>query len=169
MSTTLVYDGWSVPRLRFLLPLFLNTPLGLHYRFVENFPYGIKDDRLRQRVVANMRAGNSSEAGNLGMTGASLRQILMLIDLVKKEMPEIDTPSLILHAAHDDVCSRRNADYIESHLGGPVKKVLLEDSYHMITVDKQRGDVIRELAQFFASQIDAEALASPRAGVTRQG
>ena len=77
LSTTLRYDGWAIPRLSFLLPLFLHTPLGLHYRFVENYPYGIKDDRLRQRVVSNMTAGNSAEAGNLGMTGNSLRQLLV--------------------------------------------------------------------------------------------
>ena len=76
LSTTLHYDGWSIPKFRFLMPLVPAHAAGLHYRFVENFPYGIKDDRLRQRVVANMQSGNSAEAGNLGMTGASLRRAL---------------------------------------------------------------------------------------------
>ncbi len=149
MSTTLKYDGWAIPRLSFLLPLFLHTPLGLHYRFVENYPYGIKDDRLRQRVVANMQSGNSVEAGNLGMTGNSLRQLLSLVDLVKREMPRIETPGIILHASNDDVASRKNADYLEAHLGGPKKKVLLDESYHMITVDKQRNEVVREIVEYF--------------------
>jgi carboxylesterase len=149
LSTTLTYDGWSIPKFRFLMPLFLHTPLGLHYRFVENFPYGIKDDRLRQRVVANMQAGNSVEAGNLGMTGASLRQLWSLVDVVKAEMPSITTPAIILHAAEDDVASRKNADYCEKHLGGPKKKVLFHESYHIITVDRERNKVVQELVEFF--------------------
>jgi carboxylesterase len=160
LSATLKYDGWSIPKLSFLLPLFLNTPLGLHYRFVENYPYGIKDERLRQRVVANMLAGNSAEAGNLGMTGSSLRQLLTFVEVVKAEMPRIETPTLIVHATHDDVASRRNADYIEAHLGGPKKKVMLDDSYHMITVDKQRGEVVAELVRYFTDLVGPEALAS---------
>lgn len=163
MSTTLRYDGWAIPRLSFLLPLFLNTPLGLRYRFVENYPYGIKDDRLRQRVVANMTSGNSAEAGNLGMTGHSLRQLLSLVDLVKREMPGIQTPAMIVHARNDDVCSIRNARYIESHLGGPRELLLLDDSYHMVTVDKQRKEVGRALASFFSARIDPQALIAERA------
>ncbi|MDR3435131.1 alpha/beta fold hydrolase [Telmatospirillum sp.] len=158
LSTTLRYDGWAIPRLSFLLPFFLNTPLGLHYRFVENFPYGIKDDRLRQRVVANMVSGNSAEAGNLGMTGHSLRQLLILVDKVKKEMPTIKTSAFIAHASNDDVASKWNAEYVARHIGGPTELLLLDDSYHMITVDKQRNTVNRSLAAFFATRVDVSAL-----------
>lgn len=166
LSTTLKYDGWSIPRLSFLLPLFLHTPLGLHYRFVENFPYGIKDDRLRQRVVANMTAGNSAEAGNLGMTGHSLRQLLALVEVVKQEMPRIETPAAIVHADNDDVASKSNALYVESHIGGPKKLHLLDDSYHMITVDRQRGEVVRALVDYFKGLIAPEAISVPSAAAS---
>lgn len=159
LSATLQYDGWAIPRLSFLLPLFLHTPLGLRYRFVENFPYGIKDDRLRQRVVANMTSGNSAEAGNLGMTGHSLRQLLCLVEVIKRELPSVKTPTMIIHAKHDDVSSTRNPEYIKRHLGGPTELLLLEDSYHMITVDKQRHEVTKALAAYFSARIGAESLA----------
>jgi carboxylesterase len=149
-STTLEYDGWSIPRLAFLLPLFLHTPLGARYRFVENFPYGIKDTRLRNRVVASMMSGDSAEAGTLGMTGSSLREMLALVAEVKRLMPAIRTPALVLHASDDDVTSAANADYVERRLGGPVHKVLLPDCYHMITVDRQRHEVARQTIGFFA-------------------
>lgn len=166
LSATLRYDGWAIPRLSFLLPFFLHTPLGLRYRFVENFPYGIKDDRLRQRVVANMTAGNSAESGNLGMTGQSLRQWLSLVKLVKREMPDVKTPTLIIHAKDDDVSSTRNPNYIKSHLGGPTELLLLDDCYHMITVDKQRHEVTRALAAFFSAKVGAEMLLTPSAAAT---
>ena len=157
-STTLWYDGWSVPRFRFLLPLFLHTPLGTHYRFVETFPYGIKDERLRRRVVAGMMAGDSAAAGNLGLTGQSLRQLRALVRVVRAEIPAITTPTLILHARDDDLTSARNADYVARRLAGPVLKVLLDDCYHMITVDRQRQVVADETARFFARQACRGAL-----------
>jgi carboxylesterase len=150
-SLTIWHDGWSIPKLVFLLPLFLYTPLGLRYRFVESFPYGIKNERLRKRVVASMTSGDSVAAGNLGMTGGSLRQLYKLIDVLKPELPRIKTPTLIMHSTEDDITSLRNPRYVERRLGGPVKTVLLDNCYHMITVDQQYKDVARETAEFFGA------------------
>lgn len=156
-STTLWYDGWTIPKLHFLLPLFLYTPLGLKYRFVETWPYGIKDERLRARVVASMEAGDSAAAGTLGMAGRSLRELRRLVAVLKDELAKVTAPTLILHATHDDVTSTRNADYVERHVGGPVRKVLLDDCYHMITVDRQRHEVARESVEFFRAQCGAQS------------
>jgi carboxylesterase len=148
-STTLIYDGWAVPKLAFLLPLFLRTPIAARYRFIENYPYGIKNDRLRQVIHAAMVSGQSDAAGNLGMLGRSLRELRQLIGVVKREMPTIETPALVLQARDDDVTSPRNAEYLVRHLGGQVRVEYLEDCYHMITIDQQRDDVIRLSADFF--------------------
>ncbi|MEO5341488.1 MAG: alpha/beta fold hydrolase [Magnetococcus sp. MYC-9] len=163
-STTLWYDGWAIPRLRFLLPLVLATPLGQRYRFIENFPYGIKDERLRQWVVDSMHAGNSAAAGNLGTTGCSMRELQRLIRQVKREMPRIILPTLVIHAQEDDMTSPDNAEYLVRNLGGPVRRVLLDDCYHIITVDRQRHEVVRESVEFFQS-----LLTPPSEGVVASG
>lgn len=63
-STTLRYDGWTIPKLSFLLPLILKTPyFGKRYRFEEAFPYGIMDDKLRGRILAQMQSGDAASAG----------------------------------------------------------------------------------------------------------
>lgn len=148
-STTLFYDGWAIPKLAFLLPLFLRTPFGARYRFIENFPYGIKNERLRQVIHASMVSGHSDAAGNLGMLGQSLRQLRQLIGIVKKEMPSIRTPALVLQAKDDDVTSPKNAEYVARRLGGLVSVEYLDDCYHMITIDQQRDEVVRLSAEFF--------------------
>ncbi|MBY0431378.1 MAG: alpha/beta fold hydrolase [Rhodospirillales bacterium] len=155
-GTTLWYDGWSIPFYSFLLPWALLTPIGKRYRFVESFPYGIKDERLRQRVVANMLSGNSAEAGLAGMPGPSLGQFLDLVKVVKAEMPGIRSPALVLHALEDDVSGISNAHYIEKRLGAPVRKILLDDCYHIITVDRQRHEVVRHSVTFFNGLLDKE-------------
>lgn len=154
-STTLFYDGWAVPKLAFLLPLFLSTPLGKNYRFIENFPYGIKNERLRTYIHNSMMSGESELAGNLGMSGSSLRELRRLIAIVKREMPDVKTPALVIHAQHDDVTSVRNAEYVSRHLGAPVRVELLHDCYHMITLDQERDKVVHLSAEFFRSCLAA--------------
>lgn len=120
-STTLRYDGWTIPKLSFLLPLILKTPyFGKRYRFEEAFPYGIMDDKLRGRILAQMQSGDAASAGFTATPGASLKQLLGLVAAVKRDLPSIKTPTLIVHAGNDDIASARsNALYVRDHIGGP--------------------------------------------------
>lgn len=148
-STTLRYDGWNIPKVAMLAPLVMAIPFGVHLcRFNETSPYGIKDVRLRAIVERQMKAGESSNAGLLTMSGVSVRELHRLVAVVKRGMPSVTTPALVLHASEDDITSTWNADYVEKHLGGPVTKVLLDDCYHMITVDLQYRSVISLSADF---------------------
>jgi carboxylesterase len=155
-STTLWYDGWNINRFSFLLPLVLRLPFGERYSFWEEAPYGIKDERLRQVVVSRMLGGDSAGGGLPVIRGQSLKDLRRLIRRVKREMPSIATPTLVIHAAEDDMTSVRNAEFVERTMAGPVRKIILEDSYHMITVDRQRREVAAYTADYFNS------LAAPR-------
>ena len=148
-STTLRYDGWSINKLAFLTPLLMVIPFGVHLcNFEEKPPYGIKNERLRAIVERQMHAGESANAGLLTMQGITVRELHRMNAVVKKRMPSITTKALVLHSIEDDITSRWNADYVERHLGGPVTKVLLDNCYHMITVDLQYRRVI-ELSDAF--------------------
>jgi carboxylesterase len=152
-STTIWYDGWNVPlrQLEFLLPLVLRLPFGKRFRWSEAFPYGIKDERVRRRVVAQMHAGNSAGAGLPCLTGPSLRELTTLIARIKRNIGQVRAPALIVHAIEDDVTGPRNARFLERNLGGPASVVWLDDCYHMITVDRQRDTVIEKTTDFFAA------------------
>ncbi len=147
LSPTLRYDGWSIPRYSFLLRLLIDTPLGRRYRFVESEPYGIKDERLRARLASAMKAGNP-DAGALGTPSAALRQFWRLVDTVKPVLGSIRQPAFIAHPRHDDVASLKNAVYLQRHLGGPVECLVLDDSYHLVTVDRQRHLVTDRVTAF---------------------
>ncbi|EPL06395.1 carboxylesterase [Pseudomonas sp. CF161] len=151
-STTLKYDGWSINKLAFLTPLLMKIPFGVHIcSFEEKPPYGIKNPRLRAIVERQMKAGESSNAGLLTMEGVTVRELHRMNAVVKKRMPSITTPALVLHSIEDDITSRWNADYVERKLGGPVTKILLDNCYHMITVDLQYRRVV-ELSLAFIEQ-----------------
>ena len=157
-STTLAWDGWSIPKLSFLLPLVLRLPyIGKRYHFVEAFPYGIKNEHLRRRIVAKMQSGDTSTAGHTHTPGVIIRELWRMVDAVKEKFSSIRTPALIVHADNDDIAGlRKNALYMQRHLAGPTELLRLHDSYHMVTVDQERHLVADATARFFHNHLETE-------------
>ncbi|MBV8045847.1 MAG: alpha/beta fold hydrolase [Paludibacterium sp.] len=155
MSTTLAYDGYSMPWYSFLLPLVLYTPLKHVWSYKEGGNYGVKNPTVRRRVANAMAQKSKTFYDRTPAT--SVLEMRRLIRATKKRLPLISAPALILHAQEDEVASVRNADYLERHLGSAyTRKVVLDDCYHLITVDNQR-DVVADEAVKFLSQQDEHA------------
>jgi carboxylesterase len=51
-------------------------------------------------------------------------------------------PTLIVHAREDDHADINNAIYLQYHLTGMVDLVVLEDSYHLVTLDARLRAVV---------------------------
>ena len=159
-GATFRYDGWSIPwsaRLAFLLPLAKRLGFGRTRAFLEQPPYGLRDERLREQVSAAMRSGDSTIAGLLGNPWHSLADLYQLSAQVRRQLPQVTAPCLVAHASEDDVASVRNAELVLRNVQAPTELLLLDDSYHMITIDKQRRTLIARSAGFF------DAIASGRA------
>lgn len=151
-STYLRGDGWSAPTLsRFMWVLDYVPYLAKRWRSKETYPYGIKNEKLRNRIHAKLQSGDSSEAGHIYTPGLSLREFQRLIRVVKQDMGRVTTPALLLHAENDDISSYRNSQYVQRHINAPSELVLLSDSYHLITIDQERNRVSDETAAFFHS------------------
>lgn len=147
-APTLTYDGWSIPWYAFLLRWFIATPVARAYRFVERHPYGIKDEAIRARIAFAIQNGDSATAGLLGTPSLSLREMWLLNDEVKRRLADITRPALIIHPREDDISSLDNAVFLQKRLGGLVDLLVLDDSYHIITVDRQRHLVTDRSAAF---------------------
>jgi carboxylesterase len=154
MSTTIFYDGWSLPWYKFLLPIAYFPPLRYIYSYEEKEPYGIKNQAWRDRIVNLMK--NDSIA-YIKTPAASMYELFKLIKEVKRELPAIKTPTLILHSKEDDLTSTKNADYVEERIGAlKVKKVILDNCYHMMTIDNQKDTVAEEMTKFFKDLVSSE-------------
>jgi carboxylesterase len=70
--------------------------------------------------------------------------------LVRRDLPKVTAPCLVAHATEDDVASLENAHLVARSVSGPVEMLLLEDSYHMITIDRERRVLIDRSADFFS-------------------
>ncbi len=155
LSTVFRYDGWSIPaytKLAFLLPLFRRLGIGRNSVFMEQPPYGIKDEALRARIVAQMHAGNSAEAGLPGNPWWSIIEMRRLSAHVLARLGEIQAPCLVVHASNDDISAVSNAhDIARGVTRAPVELVLLDNCYHMITIDRERRTVIARTTEFVAA------------------
>lgn len=147
-APTLWYDGFSIPWYSFLLKWLINTPLGQRYRFQEREPYGIKDERIRKLIMRAMGQGNSVNAGLASTPSQSIRELWNLVAEVKPRLSEIKTPALVVHAREDDISDLSNTIYLQRHLGGVVDALVLDDSYHIVTIDRQRSLVVDRSAAF---------------------
>ncbi|WP_243041505.1 alpha/beta hydrolase [Dyella sedimenti] len=151
-GATFKYDGWATPwygKLSFLLPLIDRFGIGRHRMVHENEPYGLRDERLRQQISSLMLGGDSAAAGLPGNPWPSLAQMYKMAAVVRRDLPRVAAPCLIAHATEDDVASIGNARLVERSVSGPVETLWLEDSYHMVTIDRQRRLLIDRSAAFF--------------------
>jgi carboxylesterase len=155
---TFRYDGWSIPAyaryLGFLVTWFKPFKLFQNHVFAEQPPYGLKDERLREVIARSMLSGDSASAGLAGNPWPSLAEMIHLSANVKRELHNVIAPCLIMHASNDDIAHINNSKLVARNVKGSVNFVELHDSYHMITIDRERKTVIDESVKFFQGVID---------------
>ncbi|MBO0763412.1 MAG: alpha/beta fold hydrolase [Hyphomicrobiaceae bacterium] len=147
-APTLKLDGWGVPWYSVLFNLVRHRRTADLITFTEREPYGIKDPRVRALVMAAINSGDSSRAGQFSNPGRVMLELRWLVDTVKRELAGIRQPTLIVHPREDDRASLDNAAYLQGALGGIVETCVLDDSYHIVTVDRQRNVVVERTAAF---------------------
>jgi carboxylesterase len=154
LSVTIDYDGWVIPWYQFLLKFAYYTPLRNIYRFHESEPYGLKNVQLRKRVAQAMATAAVSDIGPSSFSMEQLYQARQLGNYVKKSVNNITCDTLVVHAIDDDTSSPKTADYVFSTVNAAHKrKIFLDNSYHIITLDNDRELVTRETAAFFQESI----------------
>ncbi|HKT34450.1 MAG TPA: alpha/beta hydrolase [Nitrospira sp.] len=181
LSPTFVYDGWNTPWSQALLPFAMKmVPIPLQ-RFLfhrDGPPFGIKDQDLQATVreayspIAIFRdwispSSSSAAKGYPVFPLRTLTEIDRLIAWVRARLPSVTAPTVILQAREDDMTSPRNASIVFDEISSTQRElILLDDCYHVITVDKQREAVATHLTRFLGAQMtDAPSAGSdePRA------
>lgn len=164
-SMTFEYDGWNMPRFAAAAPVIqfvANLPLVRRLSWEETYPFGLKDQRLRELAS---RAPDTLIEGSIDrLPLGALYEMYRLARHVERAGPDIRTPTLIVHAREDDMAHLRNAYRLRDALAGPTRLEVLEDSYHMIHVDKERGRVGDLTADFFGAPARADR---PRLALVR--
>ncbi len=156
LSPTIFYDGWNCPWYRCFLPIVYVTYLHRIIYFQESPPYGIKNEALRKKVheffeKVSELPPDIDRYGYPFFPVSLLRQLEYLVKHLKTRLPHITVPVQIIQAKEDDMTSVKNAEYIRERVSSTDKEiVLLENSYHIVTADQERGKVVDSMNQFFS-------------------
>ncbi len=157
LAPTIFYDGWALQKGKVLMQVLWHIPFfrnSINIR--EDWPYGLKDETLRENIHRFYKDAKADVFDNKVLLFGSpffpmacLYQHHLLTRLVKKEFPSVRTPILVIHAKEDDMTSLNNAHFVMNNIGSVDKKlVVLEDSYHMVTIDKEKDKVAQESISF---------------------
>lgn len=156
LAPALKLDGWAMPWHSRLLQYVRPTRVRLEWDVAEREPYGIKDERMRALVVSGMQSG---EAGTYSTPLRSFANMNALVAVVKKGLGRVRQPAFIVHPRDDDMASLKNTHYLQSNLGGLVETLILDDSYHIVTLDQQRHLVV-ETSERFVARVERTATAA---------
>ena len=141
-APSLWLDGWGVPWYTRFFSLITQKWLADYIPFAERHPWGIKDPRIRALVEQAITSGDSSQAGIAALPGSLMLELRWLVKQVQREIGRVRQPALIVHPRNDDRASLRNLNYLESNLAGLTHTLVLDDSYHVVTLDRQRQLVL---------------------------
>ncbi|MDX2201665.1 MAG: alpha/beta fold hydrolase [Hyphomicrobiaceae bacterium] len=150
LAPALHLDGWAMPWHSRLLRYVRPTRVPLEMDLPERDPYGIKDERMRAIVVSGMQSGNAGEAGVFSTPLRSFANMNALVAVVRRNLPRIKQPAFIAHPREDDMASLDNTHILQRHLGGLVETLVLDNSYHIVTLDQQRHLVADRCTDFVA-------------------
>ncbi|MFA5957611.1 alpha/beta hydrolase [Hyphomicrobium sp.] len=147
-SPTLWINGWAMPWYSKLFALVRNRWIANLMQFPDAESLGIKCPRVREFVRAALAASDGSDLGTAGVPGAMVLEHRRLVAAAKKLLGKVRQPALIVHSRQDDYADLNNATYLRAKLPTAVDLVVLDDSYHMVTLDKQRHLVVEKTRSF---------------------
>jgi carboxylesterase len=110
--------------------------------------------RVRFAKGASDIADAIVRASHPGYRAIPLRALMNLVALQRhawRNAPTLTQPALVIHALQDHACPVDAARALFERLGSDRKRlVLLDESFHVITVDRERARVIAEIEAFVA-------------------
>lgn len=160
LSAALHYDGWGNPWFTPLLPLARVLRFAQSWRIREKSPYGVKDERMRAWLERQIHHAGQSDAGAGSLQVRDLLQARLLGRQARRDLARIQAPILIIHAQEDECASPRSAFDIHAGVRSRDKRlVLLDDCYHMISIDKEKSRVLHEMQDFLQSLVRIPSVA----------
>ena len=79
----------------------------------------------------------------------SVHELFELIDEVKKILPEVKIPTLILHAEDDHTAKPKSAEFIAENLGAEeILKIKIRHGGHLLPLTESRDKVFEEILKF---------------------
>lgn len=161
-TPTLWLNGFQIPWYMRFFRLVTYKPFAQLFRFATPDGFGIKDERIRDFIRKAAGTGNAPSVPVYTPGGAALER-WRLAKTVQRLVKRVSQPTIILHPREDDYAGLSNAFYLQKNLTGVVDLVVLDDSYHLVTIDRQRHVVVERTLSFIDRMVRAVAETQPAA------
>lgn len=150
LAPVLSLDGWAMPfYAKYALPVVCLIKHFHNYPYIEHEPYGLKNLQMRALSKKQFETGNKSVTGGNNVPYIFLNEALKAGRYVKRNITEVKAPTLVIHSIEDETASIKNARFIAEKIKSPLfQKVELSNSYHIITWDNERKEVVRYMKNF---------------------
>ncbi|MFV0369617.1 MAG: alpha/beta hydrolase [Hyphomicrobiaceae bacterium] len=158
LAPTFWLNGWMIPWYAQLFRLVRHSWFANLFRFPDIKPHGIKDDRIRDFIRKALSSDSASVANLPEKPGVAVLEHHRLVNKLLPALGQVEQPALIMHSREDDYADLNNAWHLQKNLKGMVDMVVLDDCYHIVTVDRQRHVVVERMVCF------ADRLAAQLAG-----
>jgi carboxylesterase len=161
LAPTLWLNGWMIPWYAKLFGLVRFKWFANLFSFPHHNPHGIKDARIREFIQRARTSRGASETGHPVTPGGAVFEHRRMVRAMRQLVSFVRQPTLIMHPLEDDYASLSNAIYLRDTLRGPVDLKVLDDCYHIVTVDRQRHLVVEAIDSFAGGLIGKSAPAVP--------
>lgn len=166
-SPTLWLTGRRVPWYAKLFNLVTFKALANLFDFPVPHKFGIKDDRLRAFISKALKAPGAPDIP-VSTPGPAVLERRWLAKKVAGIAKFIGQPTLIIHPREDDYAGMDNAFFLQKTLHGPIDMMVLDDSYHIITIDRQRDIVLQRTMEFVAGLAGEQQPQAKKSALVRQ-
>ncbi len=163
LSPLVAYNGWGLPwwyRLRYIA---YGLGIAPWFSMSEREPFGLKNERMRQWVRAQMTSEEATLVGPASVPLNVVQQSERLSRHVRGLLGQQHRPLLVIHAREDEICQ---LDTVRKTFApervGPTRFEVLENSYHMVSADNDRN-LVAEMVASFAAQLRPVAPGTPLA------
>jgi carboxylesterase len=168
LSPSFDFDGWGLSPVRHLRRIGYWTGLDRFFSVTERSPYGVKDERIRAWIARELQERRQSAAGPARVPLRALREAERMLTEVRARLHELRCPILMVHARDDEITRIDSVERLFNSLPQADKElVVLENSYHMITIDNDRQEVVAALDRF-TRRCRSNARFSPDVTLPRQ-
>lgn len=161
-SPTLYYDGWGLSPWRALRRIGYLPGLRSRIQIAEREPYGVKNEQIRKWIKRDLAKQAVSSAGAARLPLWAIHEAEKLIEYIFGVVAHISAPCLIIHAREDEVTSLRSPEHLMQQLASPRRELLvLENSYHMVTLDNDRQQLLGKTIDFICREAAMASHAKP--------
>jgi carboxylesterase len=102
-------------------------------------------------VLENRDSQASEKVGIFKTPLVTVHESSKLIAHVTESLSRVQSSILVVHSIEDDMASTKNVDFVIQRIASnDVETWLIDNTYHVLTLDRRKDDVAERVGDFFS-------------------